>query len=148
MILNAKNKEKSFLYILCERPSRKTLRDNTIINNAVKGTPLVTQAVLVWKPKLEKVQLSPPFDKLFNLVVLCHVSVEACFHNISLHYFSDAETQTQDLIHARPACGLTSQIQDHNGETHRNSRIKWEITDSGLTEKKPTYDQTMPSEYG
>lgn len=60
MIMNAKNKEESFFCILCERPSRKTLKDNTIINNAVKGTPLVIQAVSVWEPKLEKVQLSPP----------------------------------------------------------------------------------------
>lgn len=61
MTLNTKNKEKSFLYILCERPSHKTLKDNTIINNAVKGTSLEIQAVSVWEPKLEKVRFNSTF---------------------------------------------------------------------------------------
>lgn len=68
MTLNTKNKEKSFLYILCERPSHKALKDNTIINNAVKGTSLVIQAVSVWEPQLEKVQFNSP-SLLINYII-------------------------------------------------------------------------------
>lgn len=73
MILNTKNKEKSFLYILCERPSRKTLKDNTIINNAVKGTSLVIQAVSVWEPKLEEVQFNSTSLLINYLIWWCCV---------------------------------------------------------------------------
>lgn len=45
MTLNTKNKEKSFLYILCEKSSHKILKNNTIINSAGKGTSLEIQKV-------------------------------------------------------------------------------------------------------